>query len=745
MTTNDYRPPAAKIFAIVMTIVVGVFASIALALLWMLRGFHVPQIGHMLGPTFWVGLAILVFPGPRKYLVTWWKIQRIRFMERSWAASRWNSFPSWWAVLLGWSAIALLAAGIVAPGIAVDVAPIASNPWFWVAIICIGFVQLGKLELRVFSAIKNAFTQQTSSSSTPTQLTPAESRLLVDDVRRSGEFHVSLGTTTGMLQALRNDEYGLPGGIPLYLNLATASQGILFIGLPGAGKTRGGILPALETALRSDPNAGALVISVKSTLTDQVKAIAQRAGRDPRTVRVVGPGHERMNLLTAMTPQSLGEGFRDAIGDRGAGGDRFWTDAPASLVGSYAQLLYGIGDAEITVPKKDALPAYKLKLDYSPQGLYNAIWAPTESMKDMLSLVASRTETIEAEIARLKASREEINHDIEALTAGPETEEVAQEITALQAKTASLATEINKLEKRIDALRSANRFFTGPYQRIIGGPGVASKTATSILTVLEPYVSTLVTDRPIQEAFSTSSDVSMELLNNGGILIVEIAQDDFPQAARLVHNIVFRQLRKLAADRLRDPSASPLVFCVDEYASMAAPEHISAFEKMRESKVVTLAAIQGSSNAAYKVGDNAASGIIGCFGTTVTYRTNDEKWRKSLTEHLKESEISVVSVQQNSPFSGGFHPHSIASAVANKALGGGRSYSTRREPILNTNVWSSLGVFLNGGDAASNFDNDDQIHGGNVMATAIVVTEVNGHERRDVCNFPVFTKEIIGA
>lgn len=656
-----------------------------------------------------LALFFALFPAKnRLYLSLCFQLWKGRVAARNWNAFRWDNPPArktvWttWGFIIvaAWAFSALLGGAVVDGG-------------FYIGLIIVGVVGgVTMIPDAVANAVGGNGGKANAANAPLTQKERFElAHALVQD------WNLRAGTATGMLRSYRNDARGFIGGTPVAIGRRLAAQGVCFLGVPGGGKSRAGILNMLQDALRQ-PGTSALALVVKPTLTAQVRAVAQRAGRDTsQGFHVVGPGKKKMNLFETMTPEAIGNGFRDAIGD--SSGNRFWQDAPASLITSYCRLLFGIGPCRIAVPgkitrRKDRetgdivetqAPGLTLELSYSPFGLYNALFASEEALPVMLLQAAATKERLEMEEPRTQRTRD-----------------------------------------RIDALGAVQRYFNGVYQRTFGATSGTETTVGNILMTIEPYLDALTGKEEIREAFGSTSDVTLDVLDRGETVVIEIDNKKYAQAARLVHNIVFRQLQELGAHRLEHPYAGPCVVIADEYASMAANQHLDAWQEMRESEIIGFIGLQGESNLAAKVGDQAATGIMGCFSTKVVFKTNDSKTRREITDHVGQTEIEVVSQSQQNVFSGGIHPHAIMGQMAGMAMGNrGQTFSTRLEPILNGDIWSCLGVYRNDATAGE-FKDDDDIGGSGIEATAIVITVgPDGKESRDVCIFPVLTKDVLGA
>ncbi len=649
-----------------------------------------------------VGLALAFGPtGPRASVLVYGRCYYERLRLRSWNAWHITTPAKFGDMVQAWIGLAITLWGVSLLG------AFGSIDGWGIVFLVVGCVVIVLYCLPML-ARRNAKAAQGRHT-----LTPAEHRAYIADAKK--EFHVGLGATTAYLHSARWDKkHGFPAAnTPIYIGAHQACQGILVEGAPGSAKTRGAWLKALEDALR-DLTTGAVVFVVKKTMTKQVRAVARRAGRSPDDVIVVGPGKRSMNLFGTMTPNAIGAGFRDAIGNDSS---EFWRTAPSNLVKNYCSLLKGIGPVILALPPlkiKDPVTGVEqerprsLKCSYAPDGLYEALFAGSDGLQSMLMHAASV---------------------YDQLSAIPNPDRAARQ--------------------RLDSIKSSLRYFDGPYKLTFEATSGSSgnETTAGIYHTIEPYLNALIGTAEICEAFGSKDDVTLDVLNDGKILIVEINEKDYPDAARLVHNITFQQIGMFASERLDKHNNLVVVGC-DEYVSMASAQHGKAWREIRESKCAGLIAIQSRSSLEQAVGAAAMRDIMNSFSNFVCFSLSDPTSREFYTKHLGTAKVPYMTRNAMSIFSGGFHPHSIATQFVVQRFGSaGTQYGEHDETIMDGDAWASLGVYSTSEDGAAQVEtyaDDDDIHGSGIEATALVVTKVNGIEMRDICTFPVLTDEVLG-
>ncbi|MDP1575125.1 MAG: type IV secretion system DNA-binding domain-containing protein [Coxiellaceae bacterium] len=142
----------------------------------------------------------------------------------------------------------------------------------------------------------------------------------------SSGFGLWLGQSTGVLSSLWH-KAGMKEGQQVTLTLEDACQNILVLGGIGSGKTTGVMQPILLQCL--DQKCGGLIFDIKG---DVIDAVAQFAKATQRSLVVLGPHHQKMNLIEGLTPEVAASFLKSAflLGNRG-NTDSFWVDTASEL------------------------------------------------------------------------------------------------------------------------------------------------------------------------------------------------------------------------------------------------------------------------------------------------------------------------------------------------------------------------------------------------------------------------------
>lgn len=559
------------------------------------------------------------------------------------------------------------------------------------------------------------------------------------DCYTRGIWHLPAGTCTGRFRNRGDLHHGFYPGILACVEESSARQGTMIFSAPGGGKTRAGILPKIRAALAADPQSGAIIPAVKANLVYQAIAIARQTRHPYRVFAMKGslpksiPARDggdpieivisTMSAWGRMSPDAVGASYRDALK---SSADEFWRAAPASLCANFARLLRGLGEQTVVIPgpvlegpdgkpvklpprvKRDEdgvplvnedgepemMPAdfergpdHPITLSYSPLGLYASIFAPKEAIDKWLGFAV-------AELAKIQST-----------LASSETP----------------AEDIDDLRSRQRDLNGTILYLQGAYRKLFDRE---TDTFRNVVTTLEPYLSALVADDRISDAFANGEEQDIcALADTGTVCIIYISHDDFPQAARLIPNLIFRQVATFAASRLTKPGYKhPFLLVLDEYGTFAAEEHVGPLEKVRESNIVVIASAISIPNLSESVGkQDAALAIVACFSTLQIFQISDE-----ITKKFVKDRAGTVNVMRRSitPGTGPVRDHWHR---LQRITGQDTSYnfSPTPQPIIADEDFADLGAF-------------------DGKATSIFFTPNQGTDRRDFISCPIETNEMLG-
>jgi len=149
-------------------------------------------------------------------------------------------------------------------------------------------------------------------------------------------FALYLGTSTGLLIE-RKHKSGIAKNHPVILSLKDAILNLIIFGGLGAGKTSDLINPLLVQLI--DDGYGGLIFDVKGSFQRTVLAIAAETGR---SIELIGPTHQPMNLIAGLTPETAAEYVKAAIllDNPSKRNDAHWTEAATQLANSVLGLLH---------------------------------------------------------------------------------------------------------------------------------------------------------------------------------------------------------------------------------------------------------------------------------------------------------------------------------------------------------------------------------------------------------------------
>ena len=139
-------------------------------------------------------------------------------------------------------------------------------------------------------------------------------------------FGLWLGKSTGKLAALSHRAAIAPE-TNVVLNVDEAAQNILVLGGIGAGKTTQAMQPLLAQLL--DQDCGGVLFDIKG----DVKSVVLKLGEmTKRSITLIGPEYENMNLLADLTPEMAASFLKSALlMGGGSKTDSFWIDTATQL------------------------------------------------------------------------------------------------------------------------------------------------------------------------------------------------------------------------------------------------------------------------------------------------------------------------------------------------------------------------------------------------------------------------------
>lgn len=138
-------------------------------------------------------------------------------------------------------------------------------------------------------------------------------------------FSVWLGHSSGHLSQLAHST-GLAPNQHVALSLEDAAQNILVLGGIGSGKTTRAMHPFLIQLI--DQQCGGLIFDIKG---DFQKAVMFCAEHTKRSITIIGPGFEPMNLLAGLTPEIAASFLKSTFLLSGKTSEAFWIDTATEL------------------------------------------------------------------------------------------------------------------------------------------------------------------------------------------------------------------------------------------------------------------------------------------------------------------------------------------------------------------------------------------------------------------------------
>lgn len=182
---------------------------------------------------------------------------------------------------------------------------------------------------------------------------------------KKNQFALYLGTSTGLL-AERKHKSGIAKNHPVILSLKDAILNLIIFGGIGSGKTSNIINPLLVQLI--DDGYGGLIFDVKGSFKRIALAIAAETGR---SIELIGPSHQPMNLIAGLTPETAAEYVKAAIllDNHSNRDNTHWNETALQLANSVFGLLhflpkyYTLADMHRFLYNKEFREARQLELD----------------------------------------------------------------------------------------------------------------------------------------------------------------------------------------------------------------------------------------------------------------------------------------------------------------------------------------------------------------------------------------------
>lgn len=190
-----------------------------------------------------------------------------------------------------------------------------------------------------FGSLKNILKQNTK------QQQPRQEQ---EEQQQEHDISLTLGVSTGTLLNLRH-----PAGIWADQIIQIADddlcQNIIVMGGIGAGKTTRVINPLLYQLLTMG-GYGGLIFDIKSDFKETVFSFCREMGRPSDSVKVIGIGNLRTNLLKGLTPAQASSFLQSTFYlTGGTTSDSFWIQSATDLVKNTLGILSFLGDKYYTL------------------------------------------------------------------------------------------------------------------------------------------------------------------------------------------------------------------------------------------------------------------------------------------------------------------------------------------------------------------------------------------------------------
>ncbi|MFU8797106.1 MAG: type IV secretion system DNA-binding domain-containing protein, partial [Gammaproteobacteria bacterium] len=122
-------------------------------------------------------------------------------------------------------------------------------------------------------------------------------------------FRLWIGKSTGALAKIAHGS-GMPAKKQVCLSWQDATQNMVIFGGIGSGKTTRAIQPLLLQLM--DKQCGGLIFDIKGNFQTAVEACA-KATHSAKRLRIIGPHHEKLNLIEGLTPEVASSFLKSAL------------------------------------------------------------------------------------------------------------------------------------------------------------------------------------------------------------------------------------------------------------------------------------------------------------------------------------------------------------------------------------------------------------------------------------------------
>ena len=189
-----------------------------------------------------------------------------------------------------------------------------------------------------------------------------------------------------------------------------------------------------------------------------------------------------------------------------------------------------------------------------------------------------------------------------------------------------------------------------------------------------------------------------QILDGGGVVIIDIDLDAHSTAGALAYAFLFSQFKQFMGDRLkrlRDPHErlNHVGLVADEYPRVARADDLRMFQLAREAQIASLIAIQTMTGLEQTIGKSAAEGIAHALGTTILLPgTGDPASLALISLGQVDREIESYSKNVGISRSGAAAFGSINDLSESLSNSSGESWSTsiQQQQVIDPQVYASL-------------------------------------------------------
>lgn len=430
--------------------------------------------------------------------------------------------------------------------------------------------------------------------------------------------------------------------------------GMAIFGMKGSGKTQM-ILRLIDQALaykasNADQKMALCVIDLKGDMTSFIHERARRYGRTADVVHLGVDTVAHWNPIGHLCTDARFHDCRQAgyfvraamsIGGQQAGNDKYWEDNADNLCARTLHLLALSG--------KDVnfAAVYKFVTSLSNKDETGAQY------RDELYQVAKRN------VATSAAQSEELQESIEYFE---------NEFVHLDNRVRTIVINV--------ASNFLQKFMTVEYKRAFGGNTSNSHHFAGF----------------------------REHIANGGIFVLDIRTNEHGTIANPIASLC--KLFYMAAVKTRDRYANDsglrkTMFIADEYQGYVTPSSSQTegddryFETSRSFGAIDVVASQQFSSIVAATGEAMAQRILGNFNTIITYKHNDPRLTKYLSELVGTEEVTSesLSIQEGSNSAKPVMFRENEHAESDHSVSRSVTFSKRDKPLIDANVFKELSQF----------------------------------------------------